>query len=176
MHVAPLPPGAGRGGKAPTSGSSTQRNRAAETFCPLFPPELDSGGLRGRRREERKGREGEEGVRPLCNIIGCRGRAGARRESMPIGGGIKGIKAGAPCLSPHSWGSQPGAAGSEAAGPFAPTKGTHSVNTKVRATQGAAKAGGEKEKGRKKKGEKQPRKKKGKRKRRGKESARSLFL
>lgn len=63
------PPSWGRGGEAPTSGSSTQRNRAAETFCPLFPPELDSGGLRGRRREERKGGREERGLDRSATLL-----------------------------------------------------------------------------------------------------------
>lgn len=100
----PLPPGAGRGGKAPSPGSRRQSNRAAETFCPLFPPELDSGGLRGRRREERKGGREERGLDRSATLLAAWPGWCSPGEHAHWGG-IKGIKAGAPCLSPRSWGS-----------------------------------------------------------------------
>jgi len=134
----------------------------------------------GLRRVTKKGGRKREGS--LCNIIGCVAGlvlAGEVR-ACPLGGYKRGA-AKAPCPSPRSWGSQPGAAGTRQPAPQ-PQPGDavskHHNNQKVRATQGAVKAGGEKEEekkekgvkpgGKKKKRERERKKKKKKKKKGGK--------
>lgn len=94
--------------KLPSPGAAGGRKRVAETFCPLFPSRA---GLRRVTREKegrKEGREGREGVRPLCNIIGCvAGLVLAGKSEHAHWGGIKGGQPERPaCLLARGAGSR----------------------------------------------------------------------
>lgn len=117
------PPSRGRQrGYSPHPGERHAEKPCGRNFLSPLPSRA---GLRRVTREKegrKEGREGREGVRPLCNIIGCVAGLVLAGRACPLGR-YKRYKSRSALLVSSLVGQQPGAAGSEAAGPFAPTKG-----------------------------------------------------